>query len=190
MGKVDGSGRKYLSSGRHGLDNGRQRRFDYQQAEGTKGHEGGLGEGGTWDRGEGKMTQKDFWKKKQSTKQAHFTTWPSTDVCLQNWVPWKVPLGFQGKQPWRYGFLSCGLSPRNLIERMWAQVDSSFLYTWKSFGMGKDFLKDWKKKIPEEQLRLLVNGTDERFDGDENCGKMKFLKCWVALVREQGFIIW
>lgn len=46
MGKVDGSGRKCLSSGRHGLDNGRQRRFDYQQAEGTKGHEGGLGEGG------------------------------------------------------------------------------------------------------------------------------------------------
>lgn len=42
---------------------------------------------------------------------------------------------------------------------------------------GKRFFKRLKKKIPEEQLWLLVNGTDEQFDGDENCGKMKFLKC-------------
>ena len=47
----------------------------------------GLGAGagaGAWGGGERKMTQRRFWKEKPGTKQAHFTTLPSTDVCLQS----------------------------------------------------------------------------------------------------------
>lgn len=117
---------------------------------GVRGERGGDPGGGE----EVTMTHRGSPPKQPSTKQAHFTTSPSTETCLQNWVPWKASLGFQGKQPWRYGFLSCGLSP---LPGTWLQECELKLiapfYTYgTALGWEKIFLKDWKKKILKSNL--------------------------------------
>lgn len=85
-------------------------------------------------------------------------------------------------------FCPAGLSPQEPDRKNensgWWLLSTHMEQLWD----GKRFFKRLKK-IPEEQLWLLVNGTDAWLDRNENCGKMKLLKCWVALVLDQGLII-
>lgn len=94
------------------------------------------------------MTQRGFQKEKPGTKQAHFTTLPSSDVCLQSWVPWKVLLGFQGKEPWRDGFLSWGPVPPGTWLQEWELGLMAPFYTYgTALGWENIFFKDWKKSL-------------------------------------------
>ena len=94
------------------------------------------------------MTQRGFQKEKPGTKQAHFTTLPSSDVCLQSWVPWKVLLGFQGKEPWRDGFLSWGTVPPGTWLQEWELGLMAPFYTYgTALGWENIFFKDWQKSL-------------------------------------------
>lgn len=85
------------------------------------------------------MTQRGFQKEKPGTKQAHFTTLPSTEVFAEL-SSLKSSTRFPRKRAMKRWFSVLGACPpRNLIARMRTWADGSFLHIWNSFGMGKHF---------------------------------------------------
>ena len=85
-----------------------------------------------------------------------------------------IPTWFPRKTAMKIGFSVLWLvpptPPRNLIVRMWTQADSYFQHIWNSFGMGKDFLKDWKT-VPEEQLGSWLMGLMNDLGGMRTVAK-------------------
>lgn len=128
----------------------------YRQADGIKGHREELKDGERENPGVERRCQ---WHTavppKSSQVQNKLISWLHLQLICVCRIKFPEKFHLVPKENNHEDIVFCPVvcpHPRNVIAGMWTQADSSFLHIWNSFGMGKDFLKDWKKKSLKSNL--------------------------------------